>query len=58
MCELRWLKDEALLEARQFATCTEAQRDLDQLYRFYSEKLGATKAEIWEEDTLRYYRKL
>ena len=58
MCELRWLKDETLVEARQFATYKEAQRDLDQLLPFYRQRLGATHAEVWEKDTLRYFRGL
>lgn len=56
--ELLWLRGEALIEARQFATFKEAQRDLDQLSNFYREKLGATHAEIWEDDALRYSRGL
>ena len=58
MCELRWLKDEELVEARRFETFLEAQRDLDQLLPFYREKLGATHAEVWDEDRLRYFRGL
>ena len=58
MCELRWLKEDDLVEARQFATYTEAQRDLDQLLPFYRERLGATRAEVWEADRLRYFRGL
>jgi len=46
MCELRWLKDETVVEARQFSTYTEAQRDLDQLSLFYRQRLGATHAEV------------
>lgn len=58
MCELRWLNDEGLVEARQFSTSKEAQRDLDQLSLFYRQKMGATYAEIWEHGALRYSRGL
>ncbi len=57
MCELRWLKDETLIEAKHFATYKEAQRDLDQLFPLYRVRLGATHAEVWEEGTLRYVRR-
>ena len=58
MCELRWLKNHILVETKQFATFQEAQRDLDQLYPLYRQKLGATHAEVWEEDQIRYFRGL
>jgi hypothetical protein len=58
MCELRWLKNEDLVETREFSTYGEAQRDLDQLCLFYRKRLGATHAEVWEENTLRYFRGL
>ena len=58
MCELRWLKVKTVVEARQFSTYKEAERDLDQLSSFYRQKFGATHAEIWEDEALRYSRAL
>ena len=58
MCELRWLKNDTLVETREFASYKEAQRDLDQLFPLYRRKLGATHAEVWVDDTLRYFRGL
>ena len=46
MCELRWLKDEDLVEAREFSTYGEAQRDLDQLCPFYRKRPRAS-APTW-----------
>ncbi len=58
ICELRWLKDDTIVQARRFETFNEAQRDVHQLFSFYRDKLGATRAEVWEEDRLRYFRGL
>ena len=58
MCELRWLKDDKLVDARSFQTFNEAQRDVHQLFLFYRDRLGATRAEVWEKNKLRYFRGL
>jgi hypothetical protein len=53
MCELRWLKVETVVEARQFSTYKESQPDLDQLSTLYRQKFRATHAEIWDDEALR-----
>lgn len=56
MCELRWLKDETVVEVRNFHSFNEAQRDIHQLSLFYRARFGVTRAEVWDDHGLKLFR--
>ncbi len=56
MCELRWLKDEIIGEAKSFHTFNEAQRDIHQLSPFYRARFSVTRGEVRDDKGLKLFR--
>jgi hypothetical protein len=58
VCELRWLRDERVVEARQFGTYKEASGTWTSSPSFTVRNFGATNAEVSADEALRYSREL